>query len=98
MDEEARKWSWSYRTADGIIFKGPGWIKKVIVCPKDTKKTGVDFHDGIDTSGPIKFHVQCATSNTEDIDFPLPCKCDRGLFVNVDGDTYGYSVQYREEK
>lgn len=98
MLEEAKKWSWRTDTADGVIFNGPGWVSFFMVCAKSTKKITVSFHDSVDTSGVVKMHIHTATGDTKPIQPPYPVHFEKGCFVNVDGDTEFFAIQYREEK
>lgn len=98
MLSEHKKWSWFVGTIDQIIFKGPGWVSFFMVCAKSTKKITVGFHDGVDTSGKMVMHIHTTTGDTKPIQPPYHVHFEKGLFVNLDGDTDFFAVQYREEK
>lgn len=98
MLEEHKKWSWWQDTIDQIMFKGPGWISFVMVCAKSTKKITVMFHNGVDTSGKCLIHIHTGTGDTKMFSPPYHVYFDKGCFVNIDGDTESFAVQYREEK
>ena len=80
MDEkEWGEWSFDCKDADGQFLDGPGLIKKLIVSPKNNKKTDAAFYDGHTTGGKLKITLRCATNQTCSVDFEIPFKVEQGF-------------------
>jgi len=88
-------YTWVHATFDQVVCTAPGWIGSIIVVPSGQDKKGeATIYDGESTSDPQIVSVKTLTGETKQIIFSPPMKTQRGLYVDVGGDTEEVLIQH----
>jgi len=88
-------YTWVRVTTDQVISPNPGCIGSVIVVPSSaTKKGTATIYDGESSSDPEIVTVMTLTGDTKQIVFNPPLKTQRGLYLDIGGDTQEVLIQH----
>lgn len=88
-------YTWVRATVDQVICNAPGWIGNIIVVPSNSSKKGTaTIYDGESSSDPEIVTVMTLTGDTKQIIFSPPLKTQRGLYLDVGGDTQEVLIQH----
>ena len=91
--------TWIRLTATQRVTKGPCQVGAVIVSPSGDSKTGnATLYDGESTDDPRVLKVYSGTGVTNEVVFPVPLVCQRGLYVVLGGSIDECVLQYEPLK
>ena len=91
--------TWIRLTATQGVTRGPCQVGAVIVAPGGQSKNGdATLYDGESTDDPRVLKVYSGTGVTNEVIFPVPLVCHRGLYVVLGGSTSECVLQYEPLK
>jgi hypothetical protein len=92
--ENAKEWIVDSITSSRCLCVGPCLFHFINAVPTATNASvTVKVYDGQNDQGTLKLHVHSQYSNPS-CQFPEPCYCRRGLYVELGQNASGACIQY----
>lgn len=81
-------------TADGLVTPDPAFIHFIAITPKDNKKCTVKIYDGHSNVDDFYMDLRSNTQVTRQFHFTTPMFFNKGIYVDVDGDTLSVILHF----
>jgi len=88
-------YNWVRATVDRVVCTAPGWIGCVILTPTSaSKRADCTIYDGESSGDPEILSILGGSGETKVVRFQPPLKTQRGLYLDIGGDTQEVLIQH----
>ena len=92
---DSKEYSWKWITASELLSLRPCEICSVVQTCKTTP-CRTHIHNGVDNTGEMVMRLECLANRSVHFEIHHHIYCERGLYVELSGDTYGIFIQWLE--
>lgn len=92
---ESKEYSWKWVTADELLSRVECELVWCILTSSGNNAS-ITLHNGESATGETIATLEALANRSEPFMPPIPIYCTRGLYVNIDANTTGVLVIWRE--